>query len=186
MINKVRALAVCAFAAVVITPAAQATTFPVGSPRFQLTNGTSPESPIITARFGNSYANPTPSFDDSFVFTIPQDGFGSGSISTSFVNASNMLVLTGLFINDVQYALTNTAAGQAATVNGLQIFNGVQNTIRVTGYSNGANGYSGTVTFAANSAVPEPVTWAMFIGGFGLIGGAMRKSRRQKLQVSFG
>ena len=33
-------------------------------------------------------------------------------------------------------------------------------------------------------SVPEPATWAMFIGGFGLIGGAMR--RRQKVSVSFG
>lgn len=27
-------------------------------------------------------------------------------------------------------------------------------------------------------AVPEPATWAMFIGGFGMIGGTMRRSRR--------
>ncbi|ODU21332.1 MAG: hypothetical protein ABS87_07160 [Sphingomonas sp. SCN 67-18] len=29
------------------------------------------------------------------------------------------------------------------------------------------------------SAVPEPATWAMMIGGFGLVGGAMRRSRRK-------
>lgn len=33
------------------------------------------------------------------------------------------------------------------------------------------------------SDVPEPATWAMFIGGFGMIGGAMR--RRQRVNVSF-
>jgi hypothetical protein len=33
------------------------------------------------------------------------------------------------------------------------------------------------------SAVPEPASWAMFIGGFGLIGGAMR--RRQRGNVRF-
>ena len=32
-------------------------------------------------------------------------------------------------------------------------------------------------------AVPEPATWAMFIGGFGAIGGMMR--RRQRVTVSF-
>jgi hypothetical protein len=36
---------------------------------------------------------------------------------------------------------------------------------------------------AAPAAVPEPATWAMFIGGFGMIGGAMR--RRQRTTVSF-
>jgi hypothetical protein len=34
----------------------------------------------------------------------------------------------------------------------------------------------------APSAVPEPATWAMFIGGFGLVGGAMR--RRGKLAIA--
>ena len=41
---------------------------------------------------------------------------------------------------------------------------------------------SGTITQRA-AAVPEPATWAMFIGGFGLIGSAMR--RRQKVAVTF-
>jgi hypothetical protein len=31
--------------------------------------------------------------------------------------------------------------------------------------------------------VPEPATWAMMVGGFGLIGGAMR--RRQRTSVRF-
>ncbi len=38
---------------------------------------------------------------------------------------------------------------------------------------------------AAPNAVPEPATWAMMIGGFGAIGGAMRY-RRRKTAVSFG
>ncbi|MBK6491333.1 MAG: PEP-CTERM sorting domain-containing protein [Sphingomonadales bacterium] len=29
------------------------------------------------------------------------------------------------------------------------------------------------------SSVPEPSSWAMMIGGFGLVGGAMRKRRRR-------
>lgn len=29
------------------------------------------------------------------------------------------------------------------------------------------------------SAVPEPASWAMMLGGFGLVGGAVRRSRRQ-------
>jgi hypothetical protein len=40
----------------------------------------------------------------------------------------------------------------------------------------------GTIT----SAVPEPATWAMMIGGFGMVGGAMRSARRkQKLTLSY-
>ncbi len=35
----------------------------------------------------------------------------------------------------------------------------------------------GTVTLGAAGAVPEPATWAMMIGGFGLAGAAMRRRR---------
>jgi hypothetical protein len=35
------------------------------------------------------------------------------------------------------------------------------------------------------SAVPEPATWAMLLGGFGMLGGAMRSARRkQKVAVA--
>ncbi len=39
-------------------------------------------------------------------------------------------------------------------------------------------------TTGATPAVPEPATWAMMIGGFGGIGGAMR-ARRRKVSVTF-
>jgi hypothetical protein len=35
------------------------------------------------------------------------------------------------------------------------------------------------------AAVPEPATWAMMIGGFGLIGLSMRRRRRARVSVSF-
>jgi hypothetical protein len=37
---------------------------------------------------------------------------------------------------------------------------------------------------AAVSAVPEPATWAMMIGGFGMVGGSLR-SRRRQTKVAF-
>ena len=36
----------------------------------------------------------------------------------------------------------------------------------------------------SSGAVPEPASWAMMVGGFGMIGGAMR--RRQRTSVAFG
>jgi hypothetical protein len=54
----------------------------------------------------------------------------------------------------------------------------------------GTNAFASTVFdnirfgSAATPAVPEPATWAMMIGGFGMVGGAMRY-RRRKTSVSF-
>lgn len=39
----------------------------------------------------------------------------------------------------------------------------------------GVDNFALTATLASTPAVPEPATWAMMIGGFGLIGGAMRR-----------
>jgi hypothetical protein len=147
--------------------------FPVGSPNFQLTSGT-PFSQSITAVFFNTYATPT-SFDDTYQFTIPQSGFGSGNLSTSFSGNLNKLVISALYINDVSYDLTTTSSGQTFTTNGIPIVAGALNTIRIVG--SGAGIYSGNATFQAAAAVPEAGTWAMMLGGFGLMGAAMRRRR---------
>lgn len=38
----------------------------------------------------------------------------------------------------------------------------------------------------APGAVPEPATWAMMVLGFGLVGGAVRRKRREAVRYSFG
>jgi hypothetical protein len=163
--------------AMALAPAAQAATFPIGSPNFFITNG-NPFADSITAIFFNSYGAGV-TFDDSFTFTIPQNGVGSGSISTSFSSDLNKIVLTDLIINGVTYALTTTSSGQTATVGGIPITAFALNTIQVKGYTVGAGGYSGTATF---SAVPEVATWGMMLAGFGALGMAMR---RRRVAVSF-
>ena len=51
----------------------------------------------------------------------------------------------------------------------------------------GAPGGTGTAIFSLGSvtvptaAVPEPATWAMMIGGFGLIGAASRRAKRVRV-----
>ena len=46
------------------------------------------------------------------------------------------------------------------------------------------NDQVGTQFSAVTTSVPEPAGWAMMIGGFGLVGGAMRQ-RRRSVTVSF-
>lgn len=164
-----------------LAPAAQATTFHIGDPNFLITTGT-PFTPTITAAFFNAYDSPI-SFDDSFLFTIPQNGTGSGSISTSFSSSSNKLVIEQLLINGVSYPLVSLPDGQSAEVGGVPVINGALNTIQVIGFTLGDGGvYSGTATFTA-APIPEPATWAFMIAGFAAVGAAIR--RRRTPQVSF-
>ena len=50
------------------------------------------------------------------------------------------------------------------------------------GVSGGGGTVAGTILFASAAAVPEPASWAMMIGGFGMMGAGMR---RRKLAVHF-
>ena len=68
-----------------------------------------------------------------------------------------------------------TFAGSAKSID----FGGTAN---FTAYDNIT--FGSAVAGGGSGAVPEPATWAMMIGGFGAIGGAMRY-RRRKTSVSF-
>ena len=119
-------------AAMAFAPAANATTFPIGSPNFFITNGT-PFTPSITAVFFNSFTSKT-TFDDLYTFTIPQNGVGSGSISTSFSSSKNKLTITDLIVNGVSYVVPSSGSGQSLTLNGVPIIANVLNTIEVKGF----------------------------------------------------
>lgn len=67
----------------------------------------------------------------------------------------------------VTNAGTDYAGGSQFTVPG-------GNPVGQTGTAN--NGFD--VQFSATFATPEPASWAMMIGGFGVIGGAMRRRRK--------
>jgi hypothetical protein len=152
-----------------------------GSYAFDLTNGSTPFSPVITARYSADYGAHvgTQAVDDQFVFTIPQNGLGSGNFSTSFTVNSNKFTLTDILFNGTSYfgQVTVGPHGYSLSIdNPLPITANVQNTLEIIGKVVGINGYSGNLTFAA-AIVPEASTWAMMVGGFGLIGAAMRRKR---------
>jgi len=162
-----------AFALALSSVPAAAATFPVGSPNFFLTSGT-PASPSITAVFFNGFTSST-TFDDTFEFTIPQDGFGSGSISTSYSGDDTFLTITQLIVNGIpRFIAPPNGSGQSFTGAGIPIINGVKNTIRVIGFVEGSGSYAGTATFEA-AVVPELTTWGLMIGGIGMVGVALRR-----------
>ena len=166
--------------ALAFTPAANAATIVnVGSPNFFLTSGT-PFTPSITAVFFDGFQSST-TFDDIFQFTIPQNGVGSGSISTSFSGTTTQLTITSLLVNSVSYSVPFTGSGQSTSFGGVNIVNGGLNTIEVIGFTSGSGSFAGNATFQAK--VPEPGTWAMMIGGLGLAGAALRR-RRTRLSIA--
>ena len=66
------------------------------------------------------------------------------------------------------------------------VLNGSQNSlllqdffVRFQGVGPDDQNFTGVGTPRMTSAVPEPATWAMMLGGFGMVGGAMRSARKR-------
>jgi hypothetical protein len=89
----------------------------------------------------------------------------------------NFLVSSGTSLD----LASSTSSGY--TVPDSFLFNGPVQSVLLTTSDNTLNIGSVTYVIADASDAPEPATWAMFIGGFGLIGAAMR--RRQRTIVRF-
>nr|WP_315383461.1 PEPxxWA-CTERM sorting domain-containing protein [uncultured Sphingomonas sp.] len=120
---------------------------------------------------------------DGFVFVLydlPFANTASGMADVYFYNASQ---LGGLEIYDYSRSkdILFTAGPQLYT--GLETAPVFRTGTFALADINGPGRYSLTIAPTAAGAVPEPATWAMFIGGFGLIGGSMR--RRQRANVRF-
>jgi hypothetical protein len=173
-------VAVGALALAVAPAASAANVFHPGDPNFTITNGT-PFTPSITAVFFDSFSAPT-TFDDNFVFTIPQDGTGSGSISTSFSGLHNKLVITNLFVDGTAFSLNSQSHGQSLSLGNVPIVSGVPNDIEVEGYVLHTGSYSGTLTFTAG-VIPEPATWGMMILGVGMLGLGLRLRKAPSFAV---
>ncbi|MBB4618821.1 FxDxF family PEP-CTERM protein [Sphingomonas abaci] len=175
--------ALTGMAAIAVAPAAQAATFPVGSANFTATQG--PNGTVSGAFYNTGIAAGT--FTDTFTFTLPFNGVGSGTVTTStnFVGAPNDLDFTSVLINDTAATITRLGNGafEFAFANMVPIVAGRLNTITVTGLSRGNGAYGGQASFIP-SAVPEPATWALMLVGFAMVG-ATARFRRRSTKVVF-
>lgn len=142
-----------------------------------------------------------PAHATNFVFTL------TGSATATFVLPSSptpdfFLTGTGFYVDGVDGTVNgspdlldlyfaNDMDGGGFAINsafistiGEQLYTNTEDTptfrvgdFELTDFGGGAGRYALTIALAPN-AVPEPATWAMMIGGLGLVGGAMRYRRR--------
>ncbi len=183
---------IAAIAAAVAVPASAATTVTYGP--------NNPNGVVTLAPAGTGAVASPISFDVSgdgdfeviFSFTNPfASARGNGSASFNF--DPDVLVFTGgNFSNGGTFAIGGVSGvGSSIQVDTSDLLQGLQTlTLRGTlnpgGAVAGGNDFArvgGSLTLTSAGVVPEPATWALFILGFGAIGGALRR-RAGKVRVS--
>ena len=146
---------------------------------FSFLTGTSGDGALPAAGDGSRYLSVLADGSASIAFAQPATGF---SIDLGSIDSYNTLTLN--FVGGGSQVFTGTQL--VANPNGDQSSPNTNGRFRFTA---GANEQIAGVTFASGgnsfevdrlavAAIPEPATWAMMIGGFGLIGVASRRSRR--------
>ena len=134
---------------------------------------------------GGSYITvPAGNFSGSLITTTNVLGsssdFDFGTIS--FVNVANNAIHY-----DFQNGYFNGGAGEMSSIwtsmnNPAGVLAG-QYFLRVAGTSRGDGSFGGQLTFnpLATRAVPEAATWVMMVAGFGMMGMAMRTTRKPNI-----
>lgn len=179
-------------AAFVAAPAAHAATIfpgnPTGVPNAFFDVSGDISSGPISASFGRSGLG-SGNFMDTFLFTIDQNGLGSGSITTILsglpMSATDLDFTSVVFNNGMMDFVVNTTTGaieQGGLAN-VPITFGTQNSLTVNYLSRGSGSYGGTLAFSPE-AIPEPATWGMLLIGFGALGMVVRR-RKQKTSVGY-
>jgi hypothetical protein len=122
------------------------------------------------------------------VFNFEKPGFTAAEVTSVSVTSSSSLGTPT--IRCTCFPGTNLLVFGEATFSGSDLIN-------FLGFGNATVGGSGiigappqirnpsftgriTYNLASVAPVPEPATWAMMIGGFGMVGGAMRSARRKR------
>ena len=143
---------------------------------------------IVSGSFGNSHIA-----EGDFTDTLSFDITAPGKLGASITSAASALQSPG-DIDFTSVTLTGPNGPFAFTIRNNDNADGLTDSavltqlldpgsyvLTIVGHSYGDAQYGGNTTIQA-VAVPEPTSWAMFIGGFGLVGGAMR---RRKVAVHF-
>jgi hypothetical protein len=120
-------------------------------------------------------------FTRVFEFLTPA-GFNLASVDINSNYTGNNLVanidFSSVTLNGVEFDTIATGQQEFRNLLDQSLSAGATNVLRVSGSTGGDAAFSGTLSFAVAAAVPEPGTWALMLLGFGAVGGAMRRQRR--------
>ncbi|HEX8445326.1 MAG TPA: FxDxF family PEP-CTERM protein [Sphingomonas sp.] len=110
------------------------------------------------------------------------------TIISGKLQASNTITGLTLTLNSVAYPITTTGPGMLGgyVIGGSaaqMVSPGLQSLVISGNTTANSTSFSGTIDFSV-AAVPEPASWALMIGGFGLVGGAMRR-RAKATRVTY-
>jgi hypothetical protein len=150
-----------------------------GSPAFfdSPTELSDTQSPIV-ASFGNTIFGADTSFTDTFTFGSVYNALGSGSVTTSASDGTDVLTINSVTINGVPYSVADAEKG----IGGIKIAAGPGDAIVISGETGPSAQdaiFSGTATLSEVSAAPEPAAWMLMIGGIGFMGAALRRRQRE-------
>lgn len=126
-------------------------------------------SPLFSTATGGTVSFWLRGASDANFFDTIRTGFSTGSSATSAFTLSALQ--TAPQSGWTQFNVSFAAAGAGATGRFAIEYAGPEPTSNFIGVD--------TFSVTANAAaVPEPASWALMISGFGLVGGALRTSRR--------
>ncbi|MDO6416354.1 PEPxxWA-CTERM sorting domain-containing protein [Sphingomonas sp. BIUV-7] len=138
-------------------------------------------------------------FNGLFPTSPSRELYATGDLTISFTGGVYAFGFYATDVSDFGSALSVTfndgTAGSyqvtttAAKPDGNLLFFGLTSDTAITSVSlKGAKASDGfgydDLTIGAPAAVPEPATWGMFIGGFGLVGGSLRRRQRTNLRFA--
>lgn len=123
--------------------------------------------------------------DGNFTFNTSTDAFAALNVIIGLDEFKTIKASTP----DYYYPFMGAQIPWAADANGLYyiVVSGGGNSdpamfanakdVAYPGYTN--------ILFTPSSAVPEPATWGLMIVGFGIVGGGLRRRRRQRVTVTY-